>query len=245
MSTVQGGQGNIVTNGLVLNLDAANPRSYPQPYNGTTWTDLSGNTNNGTLINGPTYNSSNGGSIVLDGVDDYVNCGNNNSINVTGSGLTLNSWVYRTSLNSNVNNYRRIIEKAAAYPALQYSFVTTPTGSSSGEGRLLLDLYLNGSLPTFVSGSTQLQLNTWYNAVATYDGSFRRIYLNGVLDGQLATTGNITSTVSNLVLGEYLPGPGTTYAWNGRIAQTQIYNRALNASEVLQNFNATRARFGV
>ena len=71
MSTVQGGQGNIVTNGLVLNLDAANPRSYPPAYNGTTWFDLSGNSNNGTLTNGPTYNTGSGGSIVFDGVDDY------------------------------------------------------------------------------------------------------------------------------------------------------------------------------
>ncbi len=61
MSTVTGGQGNIVTSGLVLNLDAANPRSYEPPYNGVTWRDLSGNGRNGTLTNGPTYNSSNGG----------------------------------------------------------------------------------------------------------------------------------------------------------------------------------------
>jgi hypothetical protein len=71
MSTVHGGPGNIVTSGLVLNLDAANPRSYPPPYNGVTWTTLAGS-NNGTLINGPTFNSSNGGSIVFDGVNDYI-----------------------------------------------------------------------------------------------------------------------------------------------------------------------------
>jgi hypothetical protein len=233
----------IVQNGLVLELDAADRNSYVS--GSTTWFDLSGNPNNGTLTNGPTFNSSNGGSIVLDGIDDYVNCGNNNSINVTGSGLTLSAWVYRTALNSNSSNYRRIIEKAAPYPALQYSFVTTPVGSPPGEGKLLLDLYLNSSLPTFVSGSTQLQLNTWYHTVATYDGSFRRIYLNGILDGQLATTGNITPTVSNLVIGDYLPGPGTTYAWNGRIAQTQIYNRALSAAEIQQNYNAQKSRFGL
>jgi hypothetical protein len=241
MSTIGGPA--TVTSGLVLELDAGNIKSYPTT--GTTWFDKSGNANNGTLTNGPTFNTGSLGSIVLDGTNDYVNCGNNSSINITGSGLTLSAWVYRTALNSNANNYRRIIEKAAAYPSLQYSFTTTPTGSSSGEGKLLLDLYLNSSLPTFITGSTQLQLNTWYHAVATYDGSFRKLYLNGALDGQLATTGNITSTVSNLVIGDYLPGPGTTYAWNGRIAQTQIYNRALSTSEVQQNFNATRARFGI
>jgi hypothetical protein len=233
----------IITNGLVLALDAGNTKSYPGT--GTTWFDKSGYGNNGTLTNGPTFSSANGGSIVFDGVDDYTDCGNNPSVNITGTGITLSAWVYRTALNSDANNFRRIIEKAAAYPALQYSFVTSPVNSTPGEGRLLLDLYLNSSIPTFAAGSTQLQLNTWYHAVGTYDGSFRKIYLNGVLDGQLDTTGSITSTTSSLVIGDYLPGPGATYAWNGRIATTQIYNRALSASEIQQNFNALRGRFGI
>jgi hypothetical protein len=110
----------IVQNGLVLDLDAADRNSYVS--GSTTWFDLSGNPNNGILTNGPTYSSANGGSIVLDGVDDYVNCGNNNSINVTGSGLTLSAWVYRTALNSNSNNYRRIIEKAASNKVLGVFF---------------------------------------------------------------------------------------------------------------------------
>ena len=69
MSTVHGGPGNIVTSGLVLNLDAANPRSYPPPYNGTTWIDLSRNGNNGVLTNGPVFNSTNGGVFVFDNVN--------------------------------------------------------------------------------------------------------------------------------------------------------------------------------
>jgi hypothetical protein len=233
----------IVTNGLVLALDAANTKSYVS--GSTTWRDLSGNNNSGSLINGPTFSSANGGSIVFDGVDDYVNCGSGSLINITGSELTLNAWVYRTALNSNGGNYRRIIEKAATYPALQYSFVTTPTGYSAGEGRLLLDLYINSTIPTSAVGTTQLQLNTWYYVTATYDGSFRRLYVNGILDGQLATTGSITSTISNLVIGDYLPGPGTTYAWAGRISNTSVHNRALSASEVAQNYNALKSRFNL
>lgn len=232
----------IVSNGLVLNIDASQLRSYPGT--GTTWTDLSGNANNGSLIGGPTFNSSNGGSIVFDGVNDYVNCGSNTSINIIGTGLTLGTWVYRTATNP-ISVYRRIIEKAASYPALQYSLVTTPTGIPSGEGRLLFDLYLNSSLPTSLFGSTQLQLNTWYYVNATYDGSFRKLYINGVLDAQLATTGNITSTVSNLAIGDYLPLAGTAYVWSGRIANVQIYNVALSSTEILQNYNAVKSRFGL
>ena len=74
MSTVQGGQGNIVTNGLVLNLDAANPRSYPQPYNGTTWSNLVAVSSSisGSLTNGVGYTGSNGGVLLFDGVNDYI-----------------------------------------------------------------------------------------------------------------------------------------------------------------------------
>jgi hypothetical protein len=233
----------IVKDGLVLWLDAANNKSYTS--GSAIWRDMSGNNNSCSLINGPTFSSANNGSIVFDGTNDYINCGSGSSVNITGSQLTLNAWVYRTALNSNVNNYRRIIEKAAAYPALQYSLVTTPTGFPSGEGKLLLDMYLNNSIPAYVTGSTQLQLNTWYYITATYDGSFRRLYVNGILDGQLITTGSITSTTSNLVIGDYLPGPGTTYAWNGLISNITIYNRALSQSEVQQNFNALRGRYNL
>jgi len=233
----------ITTDGLVLYLDAANPRSYAS--GSTSWLDLSRGENNGSLVNGPTFNSANGGSIVFDGVDDYVSCGNNSSINIVGLGLTLCAWVYRTANNPTVNHYRRIIEKAATYPALQYSLVTTPTGFPSGEGRLIFDLYLSGSIAPNIIGVTQLQLNTWYYVSATYDGSFRRLYVNGNLDAQLATTGSITSTISSLVLGDYLPGSGSTYVWNGRISTTQIYNRALSAQEIQQNYNALKGRYGL
>jgi hypothetical protein len=84
---VQYASGKIVTSGLVLALDAADKNSYPG--SGTTWTDLSGNGNNGTLVNGPTFSSANGGSIVFDGVDDYVTCGTNSSTLV--SSMTISS----------------------------------------------------------------------------------------------------------------------------------------------------------
>jgi hypothetical protein len=96
MSTVHGGPGNIVTSGLVLNLDAANPRSYPPPYNGVTWTTLAGS-NNGTLINGPTFNSSNGGSIVFDGVNDYINLPE-----ITPTLFTFSFWFKATGIPSTI-----------------------------------------------------------------------------------------------------------------------------------------------
>ena len=103
MSTVTGGQGNIVTNGLVLNLDAANPRSYPQPYNGTAWQNIAPVSSSlvGTLTNGPTFNSSNGGSIVFDGVDD--NCVLGIVLNMGTNSLTINTW-FKSDQKLHANN---------------------------------------------------------------------------------------------------------------------------------------------
>ena len=106
----------IVTSGLILNLDAGNASSYPGT--GTTWTDLSGNNNNGTLVNGVGYSSSNGGIMTFDGVNDFVNCGNSSTFNQTNA-LTLSTWVKINSLSStntligkqwcNLNQYSYIL----------------------------------------------------------------------------------------------------------------------------------------
>ena len=91
----------IITNGLVLSLDAANNKSYPR--SGTTWTDLSGNSNTGTLTNGPSFNDGNQGSIVFDGTDDYVNIPYNSGL--IPNNLTLSAWINRTA----VVNYAHFI----------------------------------------------------------------------------------------------------------------------------------------
>ena len=106
MSTVQ--SGHIVTDGLVLALDAANAKSYPG--SGTTWSDLSGNRNTGTLTNGPTFNSGNGGGIVFDGVDDYVDCGNSSTLQINQG--TISAWVKTSSPGS---SFRGIITKQNNY----------------------------------------------------------------------------------------------------------------------------------
>jgi len=98
----------IVTDGLVLALDAGNTKSYPG--SGTTWFDRSGNARNGTLTNGPTFSSANGGSIVFDGVDDYVSCGNPSIFQINQG--TISAWVKTSSPGS---DYRGIITKQSNY----------------------------------------------------------------------------------------------------------------------------------
>lgn len=240
MSTVQGGQGNIVTNGLILNLDAANPRSYAPPFNGTTWTDLSGNTNNGTLINSPGFSSTNGGSIVFDGVDDYVTIPYQLSLRLSSQG-TLNIWCYPTTLSQGF--FAGLIGMTTGGNANQQSYYlhwrklnnTIQAGiQNSGTYN-----FIETPLPTSIA---------WYNFTFTWNGSFLNLYRNGIsISTPIAQTINaqaLTATVD--VGGKMFQGDsGNQGYFTGYIPNTQIYNRALNSSEVLQNFNATRARFGV
>ena len=93
-----------ITDGLVLCLDAANSKSYPG--SGTTWTDLSGNGNNGTLVNGPTYSSSNGGSLVFDGTNDYIT---SSFATTSGQAVTYSGWLYSTE----TVTYRNFVDSAA------------------------------------------------------------------------------------------------------------------------------------
>jgi hypothetical protein len=227
MSTVTGGQGNIVTNGLVLNLDAANPRSYPQPYNGTTWQNIApvSSSLTGSLVNGVGYTGSNGGSIVFDGVDDYVT-----TPNIIG-GFTDYSAEFWFKLNTN------------------------PTGSEkwlgnqySGVGRTIFMIFTNNKLRNFINGTgfdggTTILTDTWYHAVFTRNAAGSgTIYLNGILDGSGTLSTVAVETRAFQIGGSTVLGS----RWlNGQIPIARLYNRALNTSEVLQNFNATRARFGI
>ena len=219
----------IVTEGLVLYLDAANTRSYPGT--GTTWSDLSRSGNNGILTNGPTFNSSNGGSIVFGGTDDYVKPPASTTLQLTN--FTLSSWV-----KINVQNINQYI-------------IDTSTNASFGYGysyRIKTDnkirfwaYYANNALDS----TTTISPNIWYNILVTYDNTtkIQSIYINGVFNvSNTHTNPFVVSTVTNLqiggssILGGYL---------NGNISQTSIYNRALSATEIRQNYNTTKTRFGL
>jgi hypothetical protein len=214
----------IVTNGLVLCLDAADKKSYPGT--GTLWTDRSGNGNNGTLTNGPTFSSANGGSIVFDGTNDYVDTA---PIIASNGFFTISSWVY---LASGAGNFPMI---ASVKSGDGISFFGIRIGSNNALG---FNLYLNG-LQT--NNQNVPLINTWYNAVAVYDGS-AKVYVNSVLLSQ-SSAGSSAGFPSGVWIGN---GSllGNSF-WKGNIAQTSIYNRALTPQEILQNFNATRGRYGI
>jgi hypothetical protein len=221
----------LVTSGLTLCLDAANPKSYPGT--GTTWTDLSGNGNNGTLVNGVGYNSGNLGSLSFDGVNDYVDCGNTTSLSAIGgtTNITVSGWAYYTAYGGGGQPYSVITVKGNPWTWL----LENPSNT------FRFRITAGGSDVNVADTSTHL-LNTWYNVVGTYDGSNMRIYVNGVLKNTVAQTGTLATNAVTAKIGTF---QGTNYNLTGRISNVSIYNRALTASEIQQNFNALRGRFSI
>jgi hypothetical protein len=210
---VAAGLGRAVQSGLILYLDAANSKSIVS--GSTTWTDISRNGNNGTLTGGPTYNGANGGTIVFDGTDDYVNCGTI----TTGGKITVNAWI-KFSIAAN----QHIVD------------------SSSNTWHLAL---LDTNRPYFWNGTTYhtaaqaLSTSTWY-MITGVQGSTLDVYVNGGLSQSLASNLNVGS--GNVNIGRWQSG---TRPYNGNIAQVSIYNRALSATEVLQHYNMEKKRFGL
>ena len=230
----------IIEDGLVLALDAADRNSYPG--SGTTWTDLSGNGRNGTLVNGVGYNGSNGGSLSFDGVNDYVNFTDKPEFTFTGAKFSLE--VFFRYVNRTTSNDNCIIGKRDyGFTQREYNFYIYEPGSTPTL-RFIISSNLTPNWTT-VESST-IQKNTWYHAVATSDAGVGRIYLNGVLN---ATNNSMNSSTTNgtspLTIGNAFNGGSAIQYFNGSIPLARIYNRALTASEVQQNFNALRGRFGI
>ena len=220
----------LTTANLFVNLDASKTASYPGT--GTTWTDLQGN-DNGTLINGPTFNAANGGSIVTDGVNDYIRIGR-----VAGTGTSTQSMTYELWVNP-ADNDGNIMSMSQNNP--QDGWNMPPIAASGGRfrGKVWANNYI------FSNNFTQ---GTWYQVVLVWDYPNRTqlLYVNGVLN---ASQGGITYGSSNvdnfLYLGQQNPGADNTGMFGGRYGIFRIYNRALTANELLQNFNSNRRRFGL
>ena len=218
----------IVTDGLVLHLDAANTKSYPG--SGTTWFDKSGNRNNGTLTNGPTFSSTNGGSIVFDESNDYASLPN----------LSLNYPF-------NISFWAKEVTGNTSGPHITFSD-PTQVGKSifiglivNGAGTMRM-AYYDGS---FSSTTTPASLNTIYHISGNFTSTGFDLYANGVFKSTLAGAKNKvwtdTSTSYNVCL---LNRVGIGY-YGGSVYQVTMHNRALSATEILQNYNATKSRYNL
>jgi hypothetical protein len=215
-----------ITDGLVLALDAANTKSYPG--SGTTWTDLSGNNNTGTLTNGPTYSSANGGSIVFDGADDYVEIAGNSSN--TPSEMTLFCFFYPK--NTRPEEIIATQNSGNGYRFMTRTYVGN-TGTNWG---------FAPSSATEYSSSTVLSNNVWYSLAITYTSSSLLGYLNGALNWSRSSPIALVHG-GNIRLGDGIGGAQVHLQAN--LSSFMMYNRALSASEISQNFNALRGRYGI
>jgi hypothetical protein len=214
----------IVQSGLILNLDAGNNYSYAG--SGTTWYDVSGNGYNGILTNGPVYSTTNSGIIVFDGSNDYVD--------LTGVTLSLSgnasrsmfAWV-KTTYNGNQGFI------ATGTPAGSQAFILVKYGSYVGVMGYNNDFY--------PSSGKAIADGIWHYVGVTFDGANLRTYVDGVLDNTSGTITYTTTGQSNYV--GRSNHAGNENFINGSMGNAQIYNRTLSATEVLQNYNATKGRF--
>ena len=215
---------NIVEDGLVLHLDAANIKSYSG--SGTVWKDLSGNGNDGTLVNDVGFDIGNGGTVVFDGVDDIVTLGYKQSL--LPSDITQEAWVKASSFAS----WNGIVSKM---PGWGTGF-SLQIGSTQGIAAMISGSYLRTSW--------QPLLNTWYHIVATHNSAndFNVLYVNAAIEN---TSTRSVSYSQNAVTSVGVFYTGGSLPFSGKISQIRTYNRALSESEIKQNFEATRGRYGI
>ena len=229
---------NIVENGLVLALDAADKNSYKG--SGTNWKDLSGNSYNGTLTNGPTFSNTNGGVINFDGTDDYSLTTFSNSSNLindpttNGGIISFSMWVNVTS-----NTIGGYIIASGGQTTSTGMWLATQNGSPEVGIKTTSKVWFKP-----ITGS-DFPLNTWINWSVVCDNTNMSLYKNGNFYSITTSAGvSVSSQFSTLSIG--VPNNVlNNYLGNFKIANLMFYNKSLSATEVLQNYNATKTRFGL
>jgi hypothetical protein len=212
----------IVSSGLVVAYDPANPKCYPG--SGVTFYDLSGNNNHGILTNGPTISNNLAKYTVFDGGNDFIVSVNNT--NITGTNpRTIMAWAWMGNVSTSVIAR---IGASADNQAFEMQI---------NAGRLIMHRY--GGTPSFVSTSAIVSQNRWYHFAIAYDGTDHKFYV----DGQYITAAGLAITTPNSVLYVGYPVYSGNGHMNGNVSQTLLYNRELSATEINQNYNATKGRY--
>jgi hypothetical protein len=237
MSTAGNWRGpNIVKDGLVLYLDAGSPNSYYSLNSRTLWKDISGNGYNGTLTNGPAFSSNDGGSFNFDSTNQYVTIGTPALLNQVQVPLTICSWVKLGSpvgLRTVYGAYKTSVG-GSIYSLLRY------------DGGVLKYYASNSSGGFQSAGSFTLNTGVWYFLAVTVSGSISSPYVTIYRNDSYESFnyGAFTSTPDATV--DFRVGASQAgEAWYGNIAKIFVYTKSLSTTEILQNFNSTRSRFGV
>jgi hypothetical protein len=211
----------IVTDGLVLYLDVANTRSYPGT--GSTWSDISKNENNLTLVSSPTYTTTS--YFTFNGSTQYAT-GNTTNV-VPSTTYSKQVWFYLNDIADN--------NLISSDPGGHYMFFGSSNKLYAGNNNWV-------GFPNNLQSITTFSTNRWYNAAITFnttDGM--KLYVNGVLDTTYTTIKTAHTGNGSVNIASY----GTGNLLNGRISSAKVYNRTISANEVLQNYNATKSRFGL
>jgi len=215
----------------VLCLDAGSRLSYPG--SGTAWTDLSGNANNATLVNGPTFDSANGGNLVFNGTNQYAST----PLSLGGyTAFTIAAWIKTTTVSKEVIS---TYGQTGSGITNMFELWVNPNGTIS--------IYAYNNFTSYRSSTTTITTGTWKYCVGTFNGSAPELnmYINGSLNNG-ALTGTIPAAVasgtSTVAIGNVNSG---SYYFNGSMGQVSIYNRALSATEIATNFELLRGRYGI
>jgi flagellar hook-associated protein FlgK len=218
----------IVLDGLVLCLDAGNPKSYPG--SGTTWTDLSGSGYDFTMTNGATTNATNGGVFSFDGSDDYLNTTSIPSTFWNSGSWTVSLWAYFDTVNKGTDN-----------GMVGHGTASANNGLHLGERnrRIYFGFYSND-----LQSDAVLNATTWYNIVwrFAFGTKQKRIFLNGV---QLASGGTVgySGNTADTRIGNYTYTATTDM--DGFLSNIMFYNKVLTDDEIQQNYNALKGRFSI
>lgn len=224
----------IITSNLILNLDAGNTASYPGT--GTTWTDLSTNGKNATLNNGVGYSSLNGGSLTFDGTNDQCTLP---VCNFPSSGArTLNVWIKPNTLST-----IRTIFSYGGTGALTSNPLHINVLSAG-------DVYWGFNNADFYVPGTQLSTTAWTNICCTYAGGNLnttnvKIYINGVQKTLTTTGGNLNQIPNTTNMNYTISYDNNSRYYNGNTSIISFYNIELTQSEITQNFNAIKSRYGL
>jgi hypothetical protein len=223
----------IITSGLSLCLDAANPRSYPGT--GTIWNDVSGNGNYGTLVNGPTYSTDAGGCFIFDGVNDYATMGTLSTANYFTGDFTISVWVMRLTGGPTWGNVIGDYYTGGVVAANQWQIMM-----SNGAA---FTLYRHSTY--VINGvSSGYAINQWINVVVTRIGAAITMYANGNSIGTATDANTYGVVAGNLNIG--VDGNNAAEPLSGKIGNAMIYRTiGLTADQVAQNFNALRSRYGI
>lgn len=224
----------IVTNGLVVALDAANIKSYPG--SGTTWTDLSGNGKDGSLLNGASFQTTNGGSIAFDGVNDRVDLYASNQL-IGNQYATLEVWMKSSDNGAGSGTYANFLGTRVGQNMSINRNSTTNTA-------IFLTDFTSGNL-TAPIGSINVFDQNWHHIVGVNNFGICSLYVDGTLDGVNSTKSGQYIDLNAEVMAIGNDTNNTTRTFYGEVSVARIYNRALTAGEVLQNYNTLKSRFGL